>query len=72
MIIGDLTRQSFDEIYSLDNDAYLRLVEGHCRGRFNPACARCSAYRPLEADHYSYAFHERPFIPLETFLRQLA
>jgi MoaA/NifB/PqqE/SkfB family radical SAM enzyme len=67
LIIGDLKSQGFEEIYSPSNRAYLRLLEAHQAGRFDPPCRDCSSYRPLSADWYSYAYHRKPFVSLHEF-----
>jgi hypothetical protein len=71
LVIGDLTRSTFDDIYSSRNERYVQLVRGHFEGRFGPTCQACTGYRSLRDQHYSYAFHETPFLSLAEFLEQL-
>ena len=67
LIIGDLKRQSFDEIYSPANNTYMELLEAHLAGRFDPPCRACTGYRAISADWYSYTFHRKPFVSLAEF-----
>ncbi|MFO0875964.1 MAG: SPASM domain-containing protein [Gemmataceae bacterium] len=71
LVIGDLSRQSFEEIYSLTNETYLRLITDQCLGRFASPCQECSGHRPTEQWHYSYNFHTEPFQTLAEFLESL-
>jgi sulfatase maturation enzyme AslB (radical SAM superfamily) len=72
MVIGDLSRQSFEEIYSLRNDAYVELLLSHFEQRWSPTCRACTGYRSVRDQHYSYAFHRRPFLSMSEFLDTLA
>ena len=71
MIIGDLSRQSFPEIYSLGNDAYTNLLVNQMEGRWSDSCRACTGYRRLSDVHYSYAFHRKPFLTLSEFVGML-
>ena len=71
MVIGDLSRQGFEEIYSLRNDAYVELLVSQLEGRWSPSCRACTGYRAVNDEHYSYAFHEKPFVSFAEFLDTL-
>jgi len=71
MVIGDLSRQSFEDIYSLRNRAYMELILSHCEQRWSPACRACTGYRGISDEHYSYAFHRKPFLTVPEFLDTL-
>jgi serine/threonine protein kinase/nucleoside-diphosphate-sugar epimerase len=71
MIIGDLARQSFEEVYSLRNDAFLDLLHAQFDRRFDGVCRHCTDYRSITATHYSFRYHNKPFLSLAGFLDQL-
>jgi len=71
MVIGDLSRQSLEEIYSLDNEAWLQLVAGQLRGNFAGICRNCTDYRSVADSHYSFRYHEKLNLRLSDFLDQL-
>jgi uncharacterized Fe-S cluster-containing radical SAM superfamily protein/tRNA A-37 threonylcarbamoyl transferase component Bud32 len=71
MVIGDLSRQSLEEIYSLDNETWLRLIEGQLRGCFTGFCRSCTDYRSVTESHYSFRYHEKLNLRLSDFLDQL-
>jgi hypothetical protein len=71
MVIGDLTRQRFEEIYSLRNNRYIALLLSQMKGRWKRSCRACTGYRGVNDHHYSYAFHEKPFLTLSEFMGML-
>ncbi len=71
MVIGDLTRQDFSEIYSLSNARWLDFIRRQCEGRFSRSCEACTDYRALTDDHYTYDFHQRARRSLRGFFDQL-
>ena len=71
MIIGDLRKQSFKEIYFLLNDTYMQLISQQLKGQFSKLCQACSGYRSIHEYNYTYQFHKRPFITLNEFFGQL-
>jgi hypothetical protein len=71
MVIGDLSRQTLEEVYSLHNEAWLRLIEGQLRGCFSGVCRNCTDYRSVADRHYSFRYHEKLSLRLSDFLDQL-
>ena len=70
-IIGDLSRDSFEDIYSLRNDVYMGLLASQFEGQWSPSCRACTGYRGIKDRHYSYAFHRKPFLTLSEFIDAL-
>jgi len=71
MVIGDLSRQTLEEIYSLNNEAWLRLIEGQLHGCFTGVCRNCTDYRSVADSHYSFRYHEKLSLRLSDFLDPL-
>jgi hypothetical protein len=71
LVIGDLSTQTFEEIYALNNEPYLDLIRGQLRGRFPAVCSRCTDYRSVADTHYSFRYHEKRSLLLSDFLDQL-
>ncbi len=70
-VIGNISQQAFEDIYSGQNSVYMNLIQSHLNRDFNNVCQSCSAYRPLSADWYSYKFHRKPFITMSEFFNWL-
>lgn len=68
MIIGDLTRQRFDEIYSIHNVSYMNLIRSHFEGRYNKTCHECTGYRSVKEPNDLYSLYERPFLSMTEFV----
>jgi len=72
MIIGDAASREPGEIFSTGNRAWMALIRDQAEGRFSDYCRRCTGYRPVGDEHYTYRFHRRPFVTLRDFFSRLA
>ena len=70
MVIGNLTTQTFNEIYSSKNKVYRTLVVQQMEGKFTESCQACSGYRSIYEQNYTYQFHKRPFVRMDEFFDQ--
>jgi len=71
MVIGDLNTQSFNEIYSLKNKAYMDLINEQVSGSFRPICETCDFYRTIYKYHPVYRNHSKKPVTLKEFFKSL-
>jgi len=59
MEIGDLNSQTFSEIYSMDNQKLVKLIEDQQQGKFSEICDNCDFYRSI---YYNYdVYNQRQY-----------
>ncbi len=71
MVIGDLSRERFEQIYSLDNDRYIDLLLSHCEARFSDVCRACTGYRGIQEHRQEHELCEEPFSTVAEFFANL-
>ena len=70
--IGNLENQTFSDIFSIENETYLEILQGHFSGNFPSPCKACSGYRSLDKTWYSYQYYDRGFISVQKFFDWLS
>ena len=71
MVLGDLKTQSFDEIYSRSNKAYMDLINNQVNGSFHQICETCDFYRTVYKYHPVYRNHSKKPVTLKQFFQSL-
>ena len=60
MIIGDLTKQNFNDIFNYKNKKYINLIKSQNKGDFHSICKNCDFYRSIYKKHDIYRYHVMP------------
>jgi len=66
-VIGNLEDENFREVYSINNERYLKFLNLQMSAAFCNHCKACTAYRGIEQDWYTYLLHHKDFISLKQF-----
>ena len=67
--IGDLKKQSFEEIYSSQNIDYINIIKNQQKGNFNPVCKSCDFYRSIYKNYTIYKKYKKKPISLKVFYK---
>ena len=70
--IGDIKTQTFEEIYSIENEDYKNLIESQQKGNFNIICKNCDFYRSIYKDYMVYKKYKKKQISLKNFYQYLS
>ncbi len=68
--IGDLKRQTFEEIYTSQNVKYSNIVKSHQKGDFNPVCQSCDFYRSIYKNYRVYRKYKKNPFTLKKFFQK--
>ncbi|MFX1444111.1 MAG: radical SAM protein [Promethearchaeota archaeon] len=69
--IGDIKTQTFDEIYSINNKNFLKLIANQQKGHFNPICKKCDFYRSVYKNYEVYEKYLKKPISISDFFHYL-
>ena len=69
--IGDLNTQSFEEIYSIKNIDYIKLIKNQQNNNFNSICTYCDFYRSIYKNYDVYQKYKKKSISLKNFFQYL-
>jgi hypothetical protein len=67
--IGDLNRQRLSDILSVDNQAYMGLIDEQERGQFRPICRSCDFYKSIY--HNRSIYRRTAMVSLDEFKASL-
>jgi len=70
--IGDLKKQSFEEIYSSQNIDYINIIKSQQKGNFNTVCNSCDFYRSIYKNYTIYKKYKKKPISLKDFYKYSA
>jgi len=70
MTIGDLTKQTFEQIYSINNSSYINLINNQLNGSFHDICSTCDFYRSIYSYHKVYGYQSLKPLTLNQFLNE--
>jgi len=65
MVIGDLKKHSFNDIFSYENKKFINLIKSQNNGDFSHICKSCDMYRSIHKNHDIYRYHSLPPTTLE-------